>query len=101
MGRIFVERNFEPIFTRFNEYFITEILRRGWKFLVHDDDDHFYIESLVEKFYNGLIDFDLEMGYMTILWDDEERILDLEDLAGVFNIPVTYGTNPQLQIVEL
>ena len=56
----------------------------------------------MKKFYDGfkIEDFDLNLGRMTILWDDAERIIDIHDIADIINIPITYRNNDQLQIVE-
>ena len=37
---------------------------------------------------------------MIVLWDEQERLLDLRDFAEVARVPLIHGTNPQLQIVE-
>ena len=40
------------------------------------------------------------LGKLTVLWNVVERIIDLEDIAELINIPLKYRNNDQLQIVD-
>jgi len=53
MAKIFAECNFFVIFEAFGMYFLEQIMTRGWDYLLHGNTFKFYIPSLVQDFYNG------------------------------------------------
>ena len=66
MAKIFAERNFILIFEAFNMYFLEQIRARNWDYLLHSNTFEFYIPSLVQEFYDGFTENNIDQNHGVI-----------------------------------
>ena len=100
MARFLPEMNFGPVFEKFPEYFYAQIIERGWRSLIYEQGENFYIEWMVRRFYENIVDFDPDMGHLRVMWNGEEKFVDLMLIGRILNIPVIGGVLRPLHLVE-
>jgi hypothetical protein len=100
MAKIQPETNFSRVFERFPVYFYGQIIERGWRSLVYEQGDNFYIEWMVRSFYESIVDVDSDMGLLRVNWYGEEKYVDLMLIGRTLNIPVIGGVIRPRSLVE-
>ena len=100
MTKNFAEQNFEALLNTYNVYFLEEIERRGWTYLLYAQEHSFYSENLVRDFYDGILDYDIGNGQIRVTMDGKVQMVDLRTISEIVGIPVKHGPNPHLQIIE-
>jgi hypothetical protein len=98
---IIVEKNYANVFDVFPTFFKTEI-KQKWEYIMHDSGNDFYIESLVQEFYNSFAinDIDYENGRILLHWRGNEIIFGVNEIAAVTKLTIQDG-NQQHGNLEL
>jgi len=80
MSKIFAEHNFFLVFKAFRMYFLNQIRDRNWDYLLHANNYEFYIPSLVQEFYDGFSEnnIDENQGIVEVNWRGKMKILHLQ-----------------------
>ena len=91
MAKIFVEHNFYVIFEEFGMYFLEQIRTRSWDYLLHENTFEFYIPSLVQEFYDGFNEnnIDRDHGVIEVNWRGELKIVHLQTISELTSISLS------------
>ena len=90
MAKIFAERNFFIIFEAFNMYFLEQIRASSWDYLLHGNTFGFYIPSLVQEFYDGFNEnnIDKDHGVIEVNWRGKLKIVHLKTISELTGFPL-------------
>lgn len=74
----------------------------GWSYLLFSRRYQFYIPNLVRDFYDGfkVTNFDLELGKLQIIWRGVDRIISIENISALINIPLKPSATHPHPIIE-
>lgn len=102
MSRCLGEKNFGLIFQSFGKFFHQAIISRGWGYLIHDDDESFYVPSLVHEFYASFScdNIDYANDKISITWRGEPKVVDLDLIKELTGIPRSQGAQNPLLLEE-
>jgi hypothetical protein len=89
---ILAEKNYSNVFDLFPEFFYGEILMK-WEYILHKSGNDYYIENLVQDFYNSFSseDIDFENGRILLHWKGRDIIFGVQEIAEYTGLKIQDG----------
>ena len=90
MSKVFAEHNFFLVFEAFGMYFSDQIRVRNWDYLLHANTYEIYISILVQEFYDGFSENNINSNQriIEVNWRGEMKILYFQTISEITYIPL-------------
>ena len=87
---VFPEKKFDEIFGAYDSFFREQILIRGFHYLLHATNNHYWVPYLVEEFYDCFEwnNVDIDRGVIYLVWRGLNIKVSLDLISQVTGIPI-------------